>query len=72
MLGPQAGGEMPFIITGDKPGGAARFDAATASNAIDKVLELETQGYQSIVVKDDGGRAVSRDELSSLCEAGED
>jgi hypothetical protein len=63
---------MPFIITGDKPGGATRLDAATASNAIDKVLELETQGYERIAVRDGTGRTVSRDELSALCEAGED
>jgi hypothetical protein len=63
---------MPFIITGDKPGGAAKFDAATAKNAVDKVLELETQGYESIVVKDGTGRTVSLDELSALCEASED
>jgi hypothetical protein len=63
---------MPFMITGDKPGGTTKFDVATPSNAIDKVLELEAQGYESIVVKDGSGRTVSLDELSTLCEASED
>jgi hypothetical protein len=63
---------MPFIITGDNTGGATKFDAATASNAIDKVLELEAQGYESIVVKDGTGRTISLDELSTLCESSED
>jgi hypothetical protein len=63
---------MPFIITGDNTGGATRFDAATARNAVDKVLELETQGYQHIVVKDGTGRTIGLDELSALCEASED
>jgi hypothetical protein len=63
---------MPFIITADNSAGATRFNAATASTAIDKVLELETQGYESIVVKDGTGRTISLDELSALCEASED
>jgi hypothetical protein len=72
MVGKQAGGEMPFIITGDNTGGATKFDAATARSAVDKVLELETQGYERIVIKDGVGRTISLDELSALCEASED
>jgi hypothetical protein len=63
---------MRFIITADNTGGATKFDAATARNAVDKVLELETQGYQRIVVKDGAGRTIGLDELSARCEASED
>jgi hypothetical protein len=35
-------------------------------------LELEQQHFKNIAVKDGAGRAIDLDELSSLCEAGED
>ena len=63
---------MLFTIGARNSAGAVAFSCTTASNAVDKVLELKQQRYKNIVVKDDSGRTIDLDELSSLCEAGED
>ena len=63
---------MLFLIEARNATGAAAFSCATASDAVDKVLELKQQRCKNIVVKDDGGRTIDLDELSSRCEAGED
>jgi len=63
---------MPFTILASNSTGAVSLSCATASEAVDKVLELEQQHFRNVTVKDDAGRTVDLDELSSLCEAGED
>jgi hypothetical protein len=63
---------MPFTIVANNLAGAASFSCATASAAVDKVLELKRQRFQKIIVKDGTGRTISLDELSDLCEASED
>jgi hypothetical protein len=63
---------MSFTILANSPAGAVSFSCATASDAVDKVLELEQQRFENIAVKDGTGRTIDLDELSSLCEAGED
>jgi hypothetical protein len=63
---------MPFTITASKSTGPTTSSCGTAKDAIDKVLELEQQDYESIVVKDSTDRTISLDELSALCVAGED
>jgi hypothetical protein len=66
------GAKMPFTIRASNSAGAVSFSCATASEAVDKVLELEQQHFTNIAVKDGAGRTIDLDELSSLCEAGED
>jgi len=63
---------MAFTIQGSNSSGPVSFTCATASDAVDKVLELERQRYENIAIKDDTGRSVGLDELSDMCEAGED
>ena len=63
---------MSFTILANHLAGAVSFSCATASAAVDKVLELEQQHFENIIVKDGDGRAIDLDELSSLCEASED
>jgi hypothetical protein len=63
---------MPFTVLAAKAAEVGPFSCATASDAIDKVLELERRQFENIVVKDDTGRVINLEELSSLCEAGED
>jgi hypothetical protein len=63
---------MPFTITASKPTGPTTASCGTANDALDKVLELEQQGYESIVVKDATSRRINLDELSALGVASED
>ena len=63
---------MPFTISANNSAGGSSFSCTTASAAVDKVLELKRQRFKKIVVKDDTGRTIGLDELSDLCEAGED
>lgn len=63
---------MAFTILATNSSGVVTFTCATASAAVDKVLELEQQHFQNITVKDGAGRVIDLDELSSLCEASED
>jgi hypothetical protein len=63
---------MSFTILASNSAGATSFSCATASDAVDKVLELEQQRFENITIKDGNGRTIDLDELSALCEAGED
>ncbi len=63
---------MSYTILAQNSAGAVSFSCATASAAVDRILELEQQGFENIMVKDGAGRTIDLDELSSLCEAGED
>ena len=73
MIGEKRGNqEMAFTVQGSNSSGPISVTCATASDAVDKVLELEQRRYENITVKDDTGRAISLDELSDICEAGED
>jgi hypothetical protein len=63
---------MAFAIAARNSAGAVSFSCATASEAVDKVLELEQQGYGDFTIKDGAGRSIGLDELSAQCEAGED
>jgi hypothetical protein len=73
MLAAEPGGtKMSFTILASNSAGAVSFSCATASDAVDKVLELEQQRFENITIKDGNGRTIDLDELSALCEAGED
>jgi hypothetical protein len=61
---------MPFTIFGLNSTKEI-FSHASASDTLNKVLELEQQGFE-FSIKDDAGNAVSLDELSAVCEADED
>lgn len=63
---------MSFTVVASNSAGASSFSCATASDAVDKVLKLETQGFKQFTIKDDAGRTINLDQLSALCEAGED
>ena len=63
---------MPFTVLAAKAAEVGPFSCATASDAVDKVLELERRRFENIIVKDGSGRMIDLDELSSLCEADED
>jgi hypothetical protein len=63
---------MPFTITASKSTGSTSSSCGTAKDALDKVLQLEQQGHESILVKDAAGLTINLDELSALCVAGED
>ncbi len=63
---------MSFTIWATNSAGTVTFSCTTASAAVDKVLELEQRRFENITVKDGFGRTIDLDELSSLCEAGED
>jgi len=63
---------MPFTINAINSAGPTTSSCVTAGDAVDKVLQLEQQGYESIVVKNTAGLTISLDELSALCVAGED
>jgi len=63
---------MSFTILAKNLAGASSFSCATASDAVDKVLELEQQGFKHFTVKDDAGRTINLDQLSAQCEADED
>jgi hypothetical protein len=72
MLGAKQGVKMSFTIGANNSAGPVSFFCVTASDAVDKVLELEQQQFENITVKDGAGRAIDLDELSALCEASED
>ena len=63
---------MSFTILAKNLAGASSFSCATASDAVDKVLELEQQGFKHLTVKDGAGRTINLDQLSAQCEAEED
>ena len=63
---------MSFTILASNSAGPVSFSCATASEAVDRVLELKQQHFENIAVKNGAGRTIDLDELSSLCEAGED
>jgi hypothetical protein len=63
---------MSFTVLADNSAGEISFSCTTASDAVDKVLELKQQRFEKIIVKDGTGRTIDLDELSSLCEASED
>ena len=63
---------MSFAIEANNSAGAISISCATASDAVNKVLELEQQRFEKITVKDGTGRTINLDELSALCEASED
>jgi hypothetical protein len=63
---------MSFTIDVTGLAGALSTDCSTASDAMNKVLELEQHPHGKITVKDSGGRKINFDELTALCEAGED
>jgi len=72
VIGLAKGDQMPFTINAINSAGPTTSSCVTAGDAVDKVLQLEQQGYESIVVKDAAGLTISLDELSALCVAGED
>jgi hypothetical protein len=63
---------MPFTIDTTGLAGATSSMCSTASDAMNKVLELEKSPHAMITVTDGGGRKINFDELTVLCEAGED
>jgi hypothetical protein len=63
---------MPFTIDATSSAGAISILCSSASEAVNKVLELEQGPHGSITVKDGTGQLINLDELTSLCEAGED
>jgi hypothetical protein len=63
---------MSFSVMASNSAGASSFACATASDAVDQVLKLEQQGYKHFTIRDDAGRMINLDQLSALCEAGED
>jgi hypothetical protein len=66
------GAGMAFTIRARNSAGTVSFSCATASAAVDKVLELEQQEYGDFTITDGAGRTIGLDELSAQCEAGED
>ena len=60
---------MPFTITATNNSmEVVTFEANTAAGALEKCLELERGGFQTIIVKDDKGQGLSRDQLDKLYE----
>jgi hypothetical protein len=58
---------MPFTITATNDNmDVVSFQRDTAAGALEKCLEFERGGFQSIIVKDDKGRGLSRDQLQRL------
>jgi hypothetical protein len=58
---------MPFTITATNNNkDVVSFHRDTAAGALEKCLELERGGFQTIIVKDDKGRGLSRDQLERL------
>jgi len=57
---------MPFIIAATNSAGAIAVPRHTAREALDKVLEFESGGYQKITVKDDLGRSLTREQLAQI------
>ena len=63
---------MSFTILAKNLAGTSSFSCATASDAVDKLLELEQQGFKHFIVKDSAGCTINLDQLSAQCEADED
>ncbi len=63
---------MSFAVLANNSAGEILFSCATASDAVDKVLELKQRRFENITIKDGTGRTINLDELSSLCEGSED
>jgi hypothetical protein len=63
---------MSFTIDTTGLAGTISSVCPTASDAMNKVLEFEQRPHGKITVKDGGGRTINFDELTALCEAGED
>ena len=57
---------MPLVITALNAGGPVSVERDTATEALEKVLDLEAVGFRSIEVTDDHGRKLTRDELMIL------
>ena len=58
---------MPFTIAATNDNmDFVSFQRDTAAGALEKCLEFERGGFQSIIVKDDKGRGLSRDQLQRL------
>ena len=60
---------MSFTIEARNSAGAVSFSCSTASEAVDKVLELERH-YGEIAVKDGTGRTIDRITQARLCRCG--
>ena len=58
---------MSFTVAANNSAGPVSFSCATASDAVDKVLELEQQQFENIAIKNDAGRTIDLDALSALC-----
>ena len=56
----------------NKSAGPTASSCGTAKHALDKVMQLEQQSYENIVVKDHTGLTISLDELSAFCVASDD
>ena len=58
---------MAFTVSATNAGGSTvSFSTDTARDELEKWLEFERAGYQSVAVKDDKGGALSRAELEAL------
>jgi hypothetical protein len=57
---------MPFAINAAGPSGAFAFPPESAQDAFGRVLRLEAEGFKNIVIKDERGRIVSREQLEAL------
>jgi hypothetical protein len=57
---------MAFIVTATSNKGAERFPAETATQALEKMLELEAAGWQRITVMGNLRRTLTRDALALL------
>jgi hypothetical protein len=68
----KVGVKMSSTIGANNSAGPVSFSSATASDAVDKILELEQQKFENITIKNGAGRMIDLDELSALCEASED
>ena len=56
---------MSFATGANVSAGPVSFSCATASDAVGKVLELEQQKFENIIVKDGAGRTIDQD--TALC-----
>jgi hypothetical protein len=63
---------MPFTINAAGAAGAFSFPPAKAKDAYEKILKLEQQGFKNIVVKDENGRVISRDDLAARSQSSPD
>jgi hypothetical protein len=63
---------MPLTIGAGNSAGAISFSCASASDTLNKVLELQLQRFENITLKNAAGGAIDLDELSAQYEASED